>query len=481
MDNSPFVKPSLTVLTAQQIEQVHTYSLNILSRVGIRVDSSEALALFTHSGGAEINGDRVKISPELVEWALKSAPSSIDLFDRQGRPAFSAGDGKAHFGVGVTNLFYQDPQTDRLSGFTRQHMASGTRLAHGLPAYEIVSTLGIIKDAAPGTDDLYAVLEMAANTTKPLVILNSDPKQFAASLDLLESLGENFSARPWIIPYFNPVTPLIINRETGDKMIATIRRGIPFIFSNYGMAGTSTPISAAGTLTLLNAELLAGLVLSQMVKTGAPVILGSLPAFFDMKNMTDFYDPQTILLNSAEAEMMDFYHLPHAGTSGSGLGWSADLPAAGMHWLNHLTATLGKTGLVPFVGSSLGSKAFSPTSVVYANDVILQARHFATGFALNDETVNLNEMETAGPGGNFLMSKSTRQNFRSAYYTSSLFPRMSLEKWEQKDHPQAMDIIRHETTRLLNESQAPQDHDAIIEKGEALIRRLNQTDRPSAV
>jgi trimethylamine--corrinoid protein Co-methyltransferase len=462
----------MTVLTARQLGQVHAYSLEILSRVGVRVDSSLALGYFAASDGVQINGDRIKISPDLVGWALKSAPSTIDIFDRNGNPAFVAGDGHVRFGVGVTNLFYQDPQTDRITTFTREHMAIGTRLAHALPAYDLVSTIGIIGDVPRGTDDLFAVLEMAANTTKPLVILNSDQKQFGLSLDLLEHLRGSLSERPFVIPYFNPVTPLIINRETGEKMIAAIQRGLPIIYSNYSMAGTTTPITSAGTLALLNAELLAGLVFSQLVREHTPIILGSLPAFFDMKSMTDFYDPQTILINAACAEMMAYYHIPHAGTSGSGLGWGADLPSAGLHWLNHLTTSLGKTGLVPFVGGSLGSKAFSPTSVVYANDIILQARNFSAGFILSEEFVGLDEIEAVGPGGNFLMAKSTRQNFRNAYFTSKLFPRISLEKWEQKGHPQAINLLKQETMRLINESKPPQDHDNILAAGERFITSL---------
>ncbi len=472
MSTTQLVQPQMTVLTAGQIGDVHSFSLDILSRVGVRVDSPRALELFKSSNGTLVVNDRVKISSDLVDWAIDSVPSTIDIFSRTGNLAFQAGEGKTRFGVGVTNLYYQDPQSDNLSPFTREHMAIGARLTHSLPAYDLLSTIGVISNVGQGRDDLFAILEMAANTTKPLIILNSDPKQFSASLDLLEKLGGKLSEQPWAIPYFNPVTPLIINRETADKMIVSIERGLPVIYSNYSMAGTTTPITSAGTLALLNAELLAGLVMSQLIREGAPIILGSLPAFFDMKSMTDFYDPRTILINAACAEMMTFYHIPHAGTSGSGLGWGADLPAAGLHWLNHLTTSLGKTGLVPFIGGSLGSKAFSPTSVVYANDIIQQAQHFKTGFVLNEETVGIDEMEAVGPGGNFLMAKSTRQNFRNAYYTSKLFPRLSLEKWEQKGKPQAINLLKQETIRLIKESLAPDDHDDILAAGEEFIKKI---------
>lgn len=227
---------------------------------------------------------------------------------------------------------------------------------------------------------MVALLEMVANTIKPLIILISDEKQFLPGLVLLERLVGNLSVKPFVIPYFNPVTPLIINQSTADNMLTSIEYGLPFIFSNYGMAGMSTPISSAGTLALLNAELLAGVVISQLVKPGTPIILGSLPAFFDMKTMVDFFDPQTMLLNLACAEMMAYYHIPHAGISGSANGWGADLIASEALMMNHLTSCLGKVGMAPFVGGSFGSKVFSPTMVVNANEVIEQSRHFTNGF-----------------------------------------------------------------------------------------------------
>jgi trimethylamine---corrinoid protein Co-methyltransferase len=266
----------------------------------------------------------------------------------------------------------------------------------------VISTIGIIRDVETNKADLVALLEMVANTIKPLIILISDEKQFLPGLVLLERLDGELSAKPFVIPYFNPITPLIMNQATAENMLTSIERGLPVIYSNYGMAGVSTPITSAGTLALLNAELLAGLVFSQLVKPGTPIILGSLPAFFDMKTMVDFFDPQTMLLNLACADMMAYYHLPHAGTSGSVNGWGADLIAGEALLINHLTSSLGKVRLSPFVGGSFGSKVFSPSMVVYANEVIEQSRQFAKGFTFNEETIALEEMKKVGVGGNFI-------------------------------------------------------------------------------
>ncbi len=198
--------------------------------------------------------------------------------------------------------------------------------------------------------------------------------------------------------------------------------------------------------------------------------MGSLPAFFDMKVMIDFFDPHTLLLNAACAEMMAYYKIPHAGTSGSGFGWGMDLPASGIMWLNHISACLGKTGLSPFVGGSLSSKAFSPKNVVYSNDIILQARRFANGFFLDEFSVALEEINATGPGGNFLKAKSTRQNIKSAYFESKIFAQLSLEKWQDIGQPKAEKYLVERTMHLIKNSVYPDDHDDLIEHGEEFIR-----------
>lgn len=473
MSLSSAVQPRLTVLSSNQIEQVHAYSLKILATVGIRVDSEKARRVFAQADGAQVrDDDRVFVQPELVEWAIKTAPSSVDIYNRKGEFVFRLGDDRIRFGIGVTNLYYQDPQTDQVSPFTRKHMETSVRLGDALSNFDVISTIGILQDIPPETADLYATLEMVANTIKPLVILVSDENLFSPTLDLLETLHGDLNANPFIVPYVNPITPLILNKGAADKMREAIGRGLPVIYSNYSMAGMSTPITSAGTLSLLNAELLVGLVFSQLVKSGAPIILGSLPAFFDMKTMLDYYEPQTFLINLACAEMMAHYRIPHCGTSGSGRGWGPDLSASSDLWMNHLTSCIGKVGLAPFVGGSLGSKVFSATSVVVADEIITEALRFAQGFALDDETAALNEIDVTGPGGSFLTSELTLKLFRKAHYTSKIYPRISLEKWEASGRPQAIDLLRDHTQQLLAKLNPLDDSADLVGRGEVFIRKF---------
>jgi trimethylamine:corrinoid methyltransferase-like protein len=464
------VKPGIGVLSPEQIEYIHTTSLRILADVGIRVDSERAVRIFKAAQGVRFIDDRrVTLQAELVEWAIQQAPATIDIYNRRGELSIRLGDAPTRFGIGVTNLFYQDPASDEIIPFARRHMRSSVQLGNRLPCYDVISTIGILRDVVNEIADLVGLLEMLANTFKPLIILISDKEQFKPGLVLLENLVGDLSSKPFVIPYFNPVTPLIFNEATANNMLVSIERGVPIIFSNYGMAGMSTPITAAGTLALLNAELLAGLVFSQLVRPGTPVILGSLPAFFDMKTMVDFYDPQTMLLNLACAEMMAHYQIPHAGTSGSSNGWGADLVASQTLCINHLTSCLGKVGLAPFVGGCFGSKVFSPTLAVYAHEIIEQARQFAQGFDVNEETMGYEGMVKAAAAGSFLSSPQTTQLFRSAYHSSKIFPRLSLEKWQEGSQLDSMGYLRERTIELINHPEIPGDQADLLQKGEFLI------------
>lgn len=465
------LKPNIRVMTQAQIDKVHQDALSILKETGLLVHDPGARRVFEKAVGKARGDDRIRLPEDLVQWAITSAPSNIQIYDRLGTPCFELkGDGSqdAVFGIGCTNLHYQDPFDNTIKPFHRTHMAAAAGLGQTLGQFDLLSTPGIIQDLPPEIADLVGVLEMLANTTKPLVMLISDWVSFNPALDLAEHLCGDLSARPFIIPYVNPITPLVLNAETTLKMEATIKRGLPLIFSNYGMSGATCPITPAGTLALLCAELLAGLVYSQLVKEGSPIILGSLPAAFDMKHAGSFYSPQSLLLNLACAEIVTAYDIPHCGTSGSGNGWGADLLASTTMCINHVTSCLGAAGMVPFVGGSFDSLVFSPELVVYADDLILQSRQFTSGFSLADEVVGLSDIAATGPGGSFLTSRLTEELFRDSQFTSTIWPFLSLDKWKEQAKPAAK-ILNERTLDLLNHPVAPQDKESLLSKGDHFL------------
>jgi len=472
MGKSNVINPHITLLKQDQLERIHSDSLKILSDVGVRIDSRRARKIFSKAIGPNaMKGDIVRIPKDIVTHALEIAPSTVDLYNRDGDLVIHQAE-KAHFGIGVTALFYQHPETDNVEPFSRKHMEISIRLADRLNSFDFITTPGILQDIPPNVSDLFAVLEMTANTTKPLAILISARDELPVALDLLETLHGDLTSKPFIVPFFTPITPLVMDRDTMDKMLVSIERGLPFIYLNYGMVGATTPITPAGTLTLLNAELLAGLTLSQLIKEGTPIIPGYIATFMDMKSSGNFYDSHSYLIELACADLMSFYRLPHIGTSGSTMGYGADIIASGHQWLNHIVRLIGKGGLAAFVGCNFGGKAFSPNVVVYANEVIEQARRFARGFEMDDSDDILQEIAKAGPGGSFLTSDLTYNRFRKAYFHSNIFSMLTLEDWQARGCPQADALLRRYTTKIISGLKAPEDHADLMAKGLEFIKKL---------
>ncbi len=468
------VRPKLTMLTEEQVREIHNHTMNVLETIGVRVDSPSALEMLKKKVGSSMVDDRrVRIPRDVVEWAIKSAPKQVQIYDRRGKPQFTVGDAedRIRFGIGVTALYYQEPETDTPVLFERKHMRDMVRVGNKLPHYDMVSTVGIVRDVPEHLTDVYGSLEHFVNGVKPLVLLVSDEHKFNDVMEMFETLHGDLGEKPFIIPYFNPVSPLVMNEGTVDKMKIAIDRGLPVIVSNYSMSGATTPITPAGTIAVLLAELLAGLVIGQLYKEGAPMFLGMLPVYFDMKTLMNFYDPQSILVNLACSEMMAHYGLPHCGTSGSGTGWGMDLLAAETYWMNTLTFSLAKGGIAPFVGDTLGSKAISPQTFIYCHEIIDQALRFSSGFQLDDASVGLGEVEKIGPGKSYVSAPTTLKKYKNGYYVNPIFPRWSMEKWIESGQPHVQQRLREYTIEFLKDLPAPDDYEELRAKGEEFIEK----------
>jgi len=464
--------PILSILAEDQIHLIHDQAKKILSDIGIRVVSKTAQNYFKESG-TEVDKDGiVKIDGNLVDHACNTSPGKIDFFDQNGKFSFSldsANTKESFFGIGVTNLWYEDPKEKNILPFTRELISDAVKLGDNLSSYHIISTPGIINDSSRNTD-LLVTLEMLANTSKPIVLLVSDASKFELVIEMTDNIKGLNKDKPFLLPYFNPITPLVLNKKTSDGMIHCIKNDIPYIYSNYGMSGSTSPALPFANLVLLHAELMAGLVFSQLVKEGSSIITGSLPASFNMQSMTSCYTPDSMLVNLACAELHSYFGIPHCGSSGSGNGWGPDLTSAGMLWMNHLISSIGKVGLAPFVGGNFDSLVFSPETVVYASEVINSSKKFARGFDLSSDELWYNEIKNAGHNGNFLTSESTlMQMMDERLKAQEIWPALSLKQWQDMGNPKPDKILHEKTLELINASYTPEYHDEVIAKGEKFI------------
>ena len=129
------VRPGIHCLTRDQCALVHEHSLKILREVGIRVDSTAARAIFARAGCRATPEHRIHVPAEQIQWAIDQAPGIIDIYARRAgdsNPAFTLGkqaDRSTRFGMGVTNLYWQEPETDAIVPFSIKHVTVAARLA----------------------------------------------------------------------------------------------------------------------------------------------------------------------------------------------------------------------------------------------------------------------------------------------------------------------------------------------------------------
>jgi trimethylamine:corrinoid methyltransferase-like protein len=112
---------------------------------------------------------------------------------------------------------------------------------------------------------------------------------------------------------------------------------------------------------------------------------------------------------------------------------------------------------------------FSPAAIVYADEVIRLARIFADGFDLTDASVGLDDIQTVGSAGNFLITDHTRQLFRQMPYQSRIWPSIPLDQWQVQGSIAASKMLKKHVIQLVGEIEAPADHGELLERGQTFI------------
>jgi len=411
------------LLDDQQLGRIHSASLEILRDPGVRVTTRDARSLLVDAGCRATDGDLVSIPPDVVERALATAPKAFTLFDRQGAPAIRLGAGEGtHFSPGVTALNYVDPVTDDVRPFTFRDVADVAHLADALPNMSFLTTPGVVRatDTVPQPlVNQHEFLAMVTNTTKPLVVLIADGQVLGDVLEMAAAVAggeEQLRLAPFVMPYLNPVSPLLFNPETLDKLLLAARWGIPVCLQSAPQVGATSPVTYAGAAALSNAESLAGLVLAQLAREGTPFVTGAVPMVVDMRTgNASSGGPLAMSLMIAAAEVARAYGLPSLGIGGGGDAKLDDEQAFLESAFYAFGSILGGVDLVFDVGNLEAGLAHSPTVTVVTDEIVDMLRRGLSGFEVDDETIALETIRAVGVGETYLGQAHTLRHFRELF------------------------------------------------------------------
>jgi trimethylamine--corrinoid protein Co-methyltransferase len=256
--------------------------------------------------------------------------------------------------------------------------------------------------------------------------------------------------------YNEPSSPLEHSRDSIDKLLFCADTGIPSIYSPAPLAGATAPITTAGHVAQGLAEALFGLVLHQLRRPGAPIVLGMGPAVLDMATAQSSYNaPEYLRSYACIVEMVKWLDLPNWGYGGTSDAQLVDAQA-GMEAaeLTLLSLLLG-SNLNHDVGYLDFGLSGSFEQIVIVAEYIALNRRLLGGIVVDKETLALDVIADAGPGGNFLGKRHTAKHLRGTQWRPQVFNRLGRERWLEEGGLDLRERARRRALALLAAHQPP--------------------------
>jgi len=462
--------PIFRRLSEEQLQAIHFASLEIAERLGMRFYDEEALSLFKKAGVNISDGNLVKIPSHLMEWGIRTAPKRIVLCDRNRRVAMMLEGRKSYFGTGSDCLNIIDHRNGERRLAVLSDVEEGIRVCDALLNVDFVMSMFLPSDRHPNIYDRYQMEAMLNNTTKPVVFTPPDMAGCRDTVEMAEIVAggeEALRLNPFICAYINFSSYVRHNPESLQRMLYMAGKGLPFIYvSSIALRGVMTPVTVAGHLALRNASQLAGLLLAQLKREGAPVI-----AFrtggggFNMKTMTSMYSSPDA--RGFGGDLAHYYGLPTFGTSGCSDSKLPDEQAAMEGSLTLLIDALEGSNLVHDLGYLESGRTGSLEMLVMCDEALGWIKRFMEPVMVDDETLAMDTIVEAN--GDFIATQHTVRHYREDW-TPSISDRGNYESWNAGGGKNFRECARDKVAEILGSHRSP-------ELPPDLCRRLSQITR----
>jgi trimethylamine--corrinoid protein Co-methyltransferase len=460
--------PTFEVLTEEEIEAIYYSALRVLYETGVRVYEPEGVEV-AHAGGAIVedtteDSSLVKIPPWMVDKALSTLPRKVVVVGPDRKYRMELYKDQIYFGAGSDTPFTWDPFTGERRRATYEDVKNFAKIAEAMPHMDFHMSLGIVQDTNVGTYDRWQYLAMLEGTNKPINITAVDLDGLRDQLEMAYiRVGgkEEFEKGPAFSLYIEPVSPLSHSREVVQKLLFATDHGIPFVYTPCPLAGATSPCTLAGTAVQALTESLFGIVLSQLRKPGAPLIIGGLMSNMDMRTTVYCYgSPEMALLSAAYTQITKWLGVPEYETAGCSDAKLFDEQAAMEATFNIATAALVGGNMIHDVGYLEQGLTSSMEQMVASNEIIDRVKRILRGIPVNDDTKALDVMDEVGPGGHYLDHDHTYDRFRDLIWQGELTDRQNWENWDlggrktfrDRVHAKVLEILEADTEPLMDEA-----------------------------
>lgn len=443
----------LQFLNPSQIQDLHQAVLQVLWETGVRIDWRPALEVYAGAGcQVDFKTRIVRIPEQVLQQALADSPSTFSLHGTTQEDEIRVNLEDVYTIAGSSALNVLDLE-GRHRKATLQDLVDFTRLIDALDTADIMHAMVVPQDVPQAGFDRLLLATILKNSSKHYYsqgLGGSSVRDQVEIASIVQGSTQAVGARPCFSMVVCLVSPLVHPAERVQEIMECARFGIPLWLEGTNMMGATAPITIAGALVEHTANVLAGLVLAQLLRPGLPCIFSVASGGFNLR--TGAYvsaSPEGVLLHCATAQLAHFYHLPFHG----GGGLDACLPDAQAGFERALQAVPMTLAGVNFFCLAFGMMNQLLTSsyeqAVIDNEIFGAVFRLAEGIRVTPETIALDQIRRAGPGGQYLNQPHTLRHYRGEMWQPGLTCRLEWDQWQNQTGGKDMRQRANELARRL--------------------------------
>lgn len=447
------------ILTQNQIEIIHESSLRILEQIGVDFHYQPALTVLK-KGGAKIEGERVFFPERMVEEQIRKAPSQFTLYARNPEKNVVIGDKHMVFSPGYGAPFVYDANRGRRKGMLKD-LENFVKLTHASKYQDICSGMVIEPDNVHHDVRhlymLYTSIKFSDKCFMGSVMGEEAARDSIRLASILFGDETQLAKKPRLIGILSSLTPLKYDERMLGAIMVYAQHAQPQLISSLAIAGATAPVTMEGTLALQNAEILAGIVLTQMVREGTPVVYSGSSSNADMRSGSlSVGSPEMAMNAAATAQMARYYQLPSRGGGAICDANTTDAQAGYESMMNMLMAQVSGIHFVLHAAGILDSyNCISYQKFIIDDEICGMVKHIQSGYEIAEETLGFDAIKETGPGGHFLDKAHTIRHFREAHFYPGLANRDGLEEWRAKGLPQITESAESRYKAVIESYESP--------------------------
>lgn len=465
----------LQVLTQHEIAAIKDASLAILRDTGVMVHHEEMLHLLGEAGAQVDAGHKIARLPErLVLDSVAQAGKQYVLYGRDPNRIARFGYGDLVLLSSPGQYAWIDLQTGQRRPATMQDAHEAIRLGDALENITIVGAMAQPETLSEKHRDVVLTGELVKGTGKPTRCWVRNGATARYILEIYRTVAGGAAAlraRPMIEAFLEPISPLQLPRDGLDIVKEFAQAGQPVSIGPMAMTSGTAPGTLAGTLAQENAEILAGIVLTQLLAPGTPVMYGGIPHIMDPRTgICSFGSPEQGLMAVAMIQIARSYGLPVYVNVNLTDAKLPDAQAGMEKAATLLLGTLAGADTFGHCGICGTDHAGSLLWLAFDDELMSYTKRIARGFAVDAEHLATEVIHSVGPAGNFLAEDHTVRHFREELWLpGSVWTRQSYDLWQSGGATSFADRLRDRVTNILATHQPAQLDESLLREIDRIV------------